>query len=328
MTIKEKIENNIVVVLMATSVAVGGVTFGVAKYYSDQRLSNVEHALNIKMKELESKLASIERDVPGIKHFDIRGLFVSDASSQPIDSGLSYFPEDKFYSIKSDEYWSYSKTTEIELLKQIADIDTGGGLLAILEEKSKNFPIHLWRSNDSFVMDNQGDKLTLFPHILLQRIPYSGVNELMGAGASFARWTEEEGDYEFDAEDMESTDDVDEFLKKANEVFYQDAAGTMFLFHNFLNFQSALASKNEAFKIKKLQKIGNVLYSQSMTEYSEVKINGISGSAFFQQELIIIATRDHLYSIKISLPSTEPSARVPVFANVNNWITSIKLVMN
>ncbi len=75
MGIRETIENHILVVLVSTVMGVGVVVFGVANYFSKQKISQIETSYSIKQQDMESKLASIKRDLPDSKHFDIRGLF-------------------------------------------------------------------------------------------------------------------------------------------------------------------------------------------------------------------------------------------------------------
>ena len=328
MNLKETIENNIIIVLVTVSVAVAGTTFSVVNYHNNQKLLNLEHSLNIKCKKLESKIASIERDVPGIKHFDIRGMFLPQSETSAIDPALSYFKDDRFYASKTDEYWKYSHTNEIELMELILGKKLDSGPFKILAQKAKKFPIHLWKTDETITMIRDGEKTNWFPHIFLQRISNDKIGEIIGVGTSFAEWIGEDDDFDFNDEDLNQTEDVEKFLEAMNKAFYTDAAGMFFLFQNLISFQSSIISPNETYRIKKIQKLGNILYSQYVTEYSDVEVSGNNTTVYLQQELMIVSERDDFYLIKITLPSTEPNARIPAYAHINSWLSDIKFVRN
>ncbi len=328
MKLKETLENNIMVVVVAVAVAVAGTTFAVVNYYNAQKVASIEQSFNFKLAKLESKLASIDRDLPGIEHFDIRGLFLAENETRGIDPGLFYFKDDRFYASKSDPYWKYSKTTELALIKLVTGIDFDDPMLGMLGQAAVKFPIHLWRADESIVMVDKGEKLNLFPHIIVQKVPNSEIGEVLGLGVSFGRWVDEEDDMDFDADDIDLSgdEDVDELLAAMNRAYYNDAAGFFFLMQTLVNFNSAMMAPNQVFKIKKVQKLGNILYCQFVTEFYDVTVREQTTTVYLHQEIMVISERDSLYFIKITLPSLEPQPRAPIFANVNGWLTNVKLV--
>lgn len=314
MGIKETIENNIIIVLVTTVVAVVGATFAVVNYFHTQELE-----------EVESRWASIERDLPGIEHYDIRGLISTD--DRPIDSELIYFEDDNFYSFKSDQYWKYSKTTELALLDLITGNENEPNPL--IESQLTRIPIHLWKGGGSIQMTSEGETFNWFPRITLQKVSYDEIRGLFGVGISFAEWiNDDDEDYDFDEEDLALDSSAEEFLAAADKAFYSDAAGVFFLLQNTLTLQSILSSENQVYRIKKIQKIGPILYSQYSTEYSNVEVNGEDATVYIRQELMVISENENLYLINIILPSLEPIVRAKEYANVNNWLTSVKLVID
>jgi hypothetical protein len=282
-----------------------------------------QQQLNARIGLLESKLASIQLDVPGIEHFDIRRLFMGDNESASIDPALTYFVDDQFYATSSDSFWTYSKTTEAELLKWITDSSLPGPIEAV----ARKYPIHLWRADDVIEVVDAEETLHWFSHIALQRLELSSIGEIIGVGASFARWTEEKGDYEFDDEDL-ATDDVDEFLARATAAFDSDAAGVFFLFQMLANFVPSIQDQNKTFRLRKIQKLGPVLYAKSVTDHRNVMVDGVAATLYIQQDWLVVSTSTHLYLIKVVLPSIEPTVRAPVSASVYEWLTSVKFVVN
>jgi hypothetical protein len=325
MALREKIDNNIITVLVVVSIAVAGTTFLVVNYWNEQQLNNLEQFKNFELAKLESKLASIERDVPGIKYFDVRKILYSANNANTISPTLNYFENDEFYAPKSDEYWSYSKTNEIEFLKQVTGKGIYGGLFDVYLSK---YPVHLWEANETFEMINQEKIFNLFPYIFLQKLSYHDLRKILRVWVSYDRWRMERHDYVFNEEDLKQSTDTDENLMNITQAIHDDPVGFLFSSLSSLGFQSSVKSSNETYTIKKVQKKENVLYSQSTTKYAGVKVSGEITTVYVQQEIMIISDKKGIYLIKIYLPSKEPVVRNFVYANVNNWLTSVKLLMN
>ncbi|MCF7821611.1 MAG: hypothetical protein K9M17_04105 [Mariprofundaceae bacterium] len=325
MALKETIENNIIVVLAAAVIASAGVTFAVVSYNNSEKLAHLEQSHDFEIKKMESELASIERDVPGIKHFDIRNLYVSNHATQTIDNNLNYFEDDNFYASISDKYWKYSKTSELGLAELIEGekIDS-----SLLKKIAKSHPIHLWKASESFVMHGQeGRKNILFPYIVLQYLSYSSIEKLINIGISEAR-KHKDNTTDSNEKKMKKSVTKDNLRSAIKETFYNDITGTFFSFHNMLIFDMTMSIKNISIKVKKIQKIGDILYSQYVLKYSDIKVSGETTAVYIQHELMVIADRDGLYLIKIVLPSREPEVRADVYSKVNSWLASVKLLRN
>ncbi len=322
MGIRETIENHIIVVLVSTVMGVGVVIFGVVNYFSKQKISQIETSYSIKQQDMESKLASIKRDLPDSKHFDIRGLFQTDDLQFPIAGNMHYFEEDKFYDLNSSDYWSYSKTNEIKLKQMIYGIDND--LDSEHKALAERYPFHLWRANDSIVMTKDGVKNTLFPYIFVQRLSYNVFAELLLGDLSLSYEVE---DTDFDNESLVDIKNVDEFLENIAKAFANDAAGIFFFFKQFRDFHYYFNQPKVSSKLIKLQKLGNVIYSQASTEYMDVEVNNQSTSVFVRDETIIVAAKN-IFLVTIVLPSLEPTPRDPAYAHVNEWLAGVKFIVD
>lgn len=324
MSLKESIENNALVILVAASVTVAGVTFAVADFFYNQKVSGLNQSFDLKLSKIESQLASIKRGLPGIEHYDIRNLFLSENDVHGLDSSLTYFKDDKFYSIKSGKYWEYNKTNELELMKSITGKKYDTGFFKIIRKQLERYPIHLWKGSQVIVVDDQGEIYNLFPHIVLQKLSHKSMIEAMGLGAKYADWLSDDNDVNFDEDDLERTSDGNERITSLDKAFYNDAAGVFFLSQNLINFQIAVNSPNKIFRVKKIQKLGPILYSQFITEYTDVVVLGEETSVYLRQEMMIVSKNEYIYFIKIVLPSLEPEARESEYANINTWLSSVK----
>jgi len=112
--IREKIENNIFSVIISVAIEVVGVTYSLVSYFDNQKLEYIK----LQLEEEKNKYAQINRDVPGIKHFDVRSFLVKKASDKLLESGLTYFEQDHLIALKDDDYWKYEETTEEKLSKK------------------------------------------------------------------------------------------------------------------------------------------------------------------------------------------------------------------
>ena len=337
MNLKEILERNIVYVVAGASVAVGSVVFATTQYFQSERIELLDlthsqaitrlendHARDIG--QLRSRLASIERGVSDQTYYDIRQLTYGPGLEVEIPSESKYFDDDKFYALPDIKNWQYQKITEYDFTKLITDLD----IPKPFADESRLVTLHLWKSTDHYRLELDDQNLNLFPFIFLQKMSYERMQEIMNVGAAYARWEDEEDDFEFDEEDLSAPDEVDELVENLSSLMRDDVTGIFFLFQNLIQVQDAISNaSNRRYRLVKVQKVGNILYSQSLTEFQNVRVNGeMTNSIYLRSEIILVSTSKHIYFIKISVPSLEPLPRGDTYARINEWLLNLRLDVN
>ena len=229
MSIKETLENNLIVVMASVSIASGGLVFGVAQYFHNQEKDRLSVQAETREAELRQKLASIRRELPGAEHYDIRDLMISPESAVGPGGASEFFQGFHFYAVRYDNFWKYSLTSEFGLMKMILDeefVEEFAGMNPKFRDLLEAQPIHLWRSAESLaIRTKDGTDMKLFSHIAVQHLPYESLDAALGTGAYFGKWLDEEGDLTFDAEDLSEDEDVEDLIKKLSGAAYDDVAG-------------------------------------------------------------------------------------------------------
>ena len=104
-----------------------------------------------------------------------------------------------------------------------------------------------------------------------------------------------------------------------------DAPYFIFMAQNNMLMDLFGSQENISIKANKIQKVGNVLYSQHQIKIEELNQQGLLCSHYIHRETIIVSNFDCLYMISISIPSEEPIIRDAVNSHVNDWISNLKI---
>ena len=282
MGLKEKLENNIIIILVGVVITTTGITFGVNQYFVGQKtdLLKTEHDQDIR--ELESKLASIQRGISDNYFLDVRTFQLKgeDYPSSAIPTDSEFFSEDSFYAIRSLENWKYSKTSEAELVATLI----GEELPEQYSKLARTMPIHLWRGNDELEIKGHDSFVKMFPYALIQKIPYSKLGTLVGAGINFL---------EEDELPLEEDETVQDLIADFEDLFRGDALGTLFTLLLNAQLAGALMSPQTEFRIVTIQKVGNVLYAHMLITLKDLEVNGV----FYDKYYIRNNIRENLRKI-------------------------------
>jgi uncharacterized membrane protein len=169
--LRERIHNNIVVILIASGVAVASVTAGVVNYLSKQQqdlmitrheaaVENLlaEHRHDVRslasrhdeeLAELTTRLRSIERRLGGNEFFDVKQFFIDDARELQLSKDAEFYNDAGFYAPKDETRWQYVTMSEMEFARYVMGAQTP--LYAIIERmapQSEDFgTVHIWKGS-------------------------------------------------------------------------------------------------------------------------------------------------------------------------------------
>jgi hypothetical protein len=350
-SLRDKIQNNIVVILIASGVAVASVTAGVTHRLSQQKQDLLiarheaavqdlatEHRHEVRslasrhdeeLAELRTRLRSIERRLGGNEFFDVRQFFIDDARKLELSKEAEFY-NDGFYAPQDEVRWQYVTMSEMAFARYVMGAENP--LYAMIEgmaPQSEDFgTVHIWKGADEKLVEGPSPVERMFPYISVERISYEQlfgqIDKMSGLlGGMFQGEFERAGLSEGDralvlAQAGEST----------TKLFRGDAVGALLPTYLVMSQMIASMYPNVHFYIENLQKTANVVYLQTTTTFSGVVIGGEHHANYFvTREIIMISTQDAIYIVQTNVPNDEPVPRDEYFVWVNEWLGDFAVVV-
>lgn len=104
-TLKQRVENNLTVVVIGLIVLSGGTVAGITAYFSSiqrqaasDRFDAAQQQCTAQIRDLENKLTSIDRNPAGGEYMDIRKFAVSRAGLKSLPATSKFHSDDLFYA--------------------------------------------------------------------------------------------------------------------------------------------------------------------------------------------------------------------------------------
>ena len=121
----------------------------------------------------------------------------------------------------------------------------------------------------------------------------------------------------------------DELLKTLENYFMSDVALKLFILHYSVMEGFNNISPKFDYEVLKLQKIGNVLYAQYRSVFSEVSVGGKPFDKYYlYQEVMIITTEKDLFFVETRIPTSERVPRDIYFGHTAQWLGEFAILRN
>jgi hypothetical protein len=315
-SVKERVESNPFVYIITVAIAVAGLVAGVHQFFASQASKELESKYQAEVRELQTRMASINRGTGEKSDFlDVKTFLRPKSGGAPIVSPTArFFPDDDFYASTTGTYWTYSKTTEGALMESA----TGKALPQGFAGAAFAAPLHLWKGEGQFAVDGSPFIRSAFPHITLQRFPIDEFAKIM----SLVR-TESAGQ-----QLPEEDDDREAFLQATDRLFHGDVVGVLLAGYMNIQMSVPMQDKRSTFELMSVQKVGNVLYAKSMTTLKDVSVDRQSGSRLYlTRELIVVSNVTDVYFISVFVPGREPAQRGEPFTKVTEWLGDLAILI-
>lgn len=305
-------------------VLVGSTSAGVVKFFEKQVKDHLISQHTTEIQNLTRRMGTIERRLGSDDDYlDVRKLWVDeDHVAKHLQTSI-YYPDDEFYAAnhRNDEsHWIYEKTTDQEFLERLIQNEK---ILTVLRS-SNAYPIHLWRGEPMQEITGTDLIRSVFPAITVQRFPMGnytseiqkGLKEGMQIGGKITRFTLEDNK-------------KDELLKTLENYFMSDVALKLFILHYSVMEGFNNISPKFDYEVLKLQKIGNVLYAQYRSVFSEVSVGGKPFDKYYlYQEVMIITTEKDLFFVETRIPTSERVPRDIYFGHTAQWLGEFAILRN
>lgn len=317
MSLKDKLEKSPMISLVIVCTAVGSAVFGVAQYFHNQQINKIEQNHAAKLLAFEAQLAQIQMGIDDRGSFNLQEISQSKSSAASIPSSSQYFIEDNFYAIRNDSEWSYTQTTENELMARISGKSFDD---SFLDGAATLVPVHLWSKKESFNMRHESEQTQMSPMIMVQRISFDHLRKLLGYSNNGTQSQIQPASYR-ESHDSEAT--VNQLFEKVTD----DLTGKFFQFQTWIALGQSLNSPKTRHQLNRVQKLEDALYSESTIVMQDAIVNGQNLPAFFvHNQMILISNEKGLYFIKIIQPSTEPVLRENDRADINRWLGHLRII--
>ena len=269
------------------------------------------------MTELRTQLASIARSMGHEEYLDVRKIVVARDRVSP-ESNVQYFDDAEFYALAPSGDWTYSKSTEEELLNTLSGIDLSKN--PTLHSIATVAPIHLWRTKKTFGVEGSQLFKNVFPYVYLVKFPVNKFKTVVGSIG-----TENKVSASSSTTPGEKTSETQD--KDANfldSLFRGDVAGKLLTFTLVAQTSVEAVMPTELLNV---QKVHNVVYIATRTTLGDVKIDNVSYRHYFlYSETVIITTGEDAIMIKTMLPSADPSGTSEYFQYMTHWFNSLRVL--
>ena len=113
----------------------------------------------------------------------------------------------------------------------------------------------------------------------------------------------------------------DKILETLGNYFMSDIALKLFVIHYSMMEEFKNISPNFDYEVLKLQKMGNVLYVQYRSVFSEISVGGIRFDKYYLfQEILVISTEKNLFFLETRVPTSERVPRDIYFQHLTQWL--------
>jgi hypothetical protein len=315
MGLKEKIENNIIILLVGAAVAGGSICAGVTAWFAVQRASLQAEEWQSKIDQIEARITSVERRIGGQKFFDIRDMFgpTSKAATAPAGLHVAYYPQGNYSAASQLDGFKYKRTSEGALIAEMYAEEMPPAFL----EQANTLAIDAWIGKGLKVGGSSLFK-ELLPVVFAESLSMEKLNNVtLKLGRVMA---DMEGASIKEAPDLSNDKELAAFVSKN----YDMDAGVQFL-AAFLNMAADINGANDSSVqaiVPNIQKVGPVLYFQMIISFSDVKIdNKLYDKYFYVKEVFIINTPRGITLIDTQVPTDNPFAANPYFSRINEWLS-------
>lgn len=330
MKLKEIIENNIIIILLASGVTVGAIVYRITVNLKNNEIEKIRTSYQEKI----SKFNLVSSDS---NHIDMSKLIVEKNEPIPNFDQLKYFSTDHFYAEKSNPSWTYYFTNDTEIRKYVTSISDKKYEELIKDEPILNsmnndifkeyqtkYPIHLWRINNPISLDCKNEKIKFYPNITIQRLDadamiYIAENALNSSKENIKNLYEiSHTGSKFDSTLLDTM--KIEMYRKMKKGFSE------FLFYSkTFDYAGDMLDRGIDFELTKVIKSGDSKYAKIIwkSQYCESKPEL---SFFMIEEFFILKLPDCVFSVNIKIPSYTPNPDTKIYSEINNFIIKTRFV--
>jgi hypothetical protein len=330
MQLKEKIENNIIRIVVVTSIVAASLTFSVVTYFKNNEIDRITSSDQQKF----SQFNFVSSDT---QHINISKLVIDKNDEIPNLNQLKYFSSDHFYAEKSNKDWSYFLTKDDELYKHISTIsEIEFKTFAeneplnemdndIFKEYEKKYPIHLWRNNTPIIIYCKNEKTKYYPYISIQRLDADAMMYLAENAVNYSKqqfknlYGASHKGSEFDSAILDQMK-IERYEKMKKEGFSQ------FLFYSkTFDYAQAMLDQGIDFDLSKVIKSGDEQYAKIIWKCPYCEENP-ELSFFMIEEFFILKLPDCIFSVNIKMPSYTPNPDNKIYSEIKDFIVKARFV--
>jgi hypothetical protein len=166
--LRERIEDNIILAILAAGVASGATVAAVMGFLNTQEERIVTEKYDAKIADLHGRITGINRSLAGAKTIDVRRMLVDQVALETAlaSSYSRYFLENHYCVADNISEFQYERTTETGLMEQSLGPNS---LPQFLASTLANFTVDLWKGSSTPISGRKDFKY-LFPFVAVEVI--------------------------------------------------------------------------------------------------------------------------------------------------------------
>jgi hypothetical protein len=247
----------------------------------------------------QAKLESIQRRFGNCEFFDIKKLSVRKSDVKSLPANAHYFEGDFFYAPTNNVGWAYSQVAPTQFIKFITGQEVSGDVEKMLENAS----LHIWRSECLHNVSHSSLVSNLVAFVCLTKLNLDDIKDSMGLDVNAVK------------------------IADYKNAFQGDVVGVMLATElNSLFLSTSMIADIRA-ELVTVQKLDNVLYSQSRFTLKNAEVDGRKFKEYYVYlDEMLISLPPSIYVIVAVVPTSEPAPRGPDFNRINEWYTQLAIL--
>jgi hypothetical protein len=340
-TLKEIIEDNIVIAIFTAAVATGATVAGVMEFLTTQheniltanydgkindlkqkaQITNAKH--DVEIEELKSRIAGITRSLAGQETLDVRKMFLTQAELESAQEAqhVKYFPDGHYYVSDNITDFKYEKTTEPEVAAQLIGQEvpqTMSNAFATLP------PVDVWKGSAMNV--NGGNFRYLFPYVMVEQFTTAQIAKFaakIGLAIDSDKLSTKTTNVSATKKPIPKNSDIREIMT----ILDHDTVGNTSALY-VLGILNIFYSSDFDFNVRRIEQVGPLMYMQVMLRLKDISVANVAYSNYYIIREYFLVTRADgaLFSISTFLPTENPAVGSEAGADINEWLTSFRLV--
>ncbi len=299
-SLKERIENNIIVAIVAAGVVTGTTVAGVMEFLNAQHDRIITGRYDTEIEQLKNHITGITRSLAGQETLDVRKMFLNPVEIQSAQANghVRYFPDDHFLVAADIDGLKYQHTTEAGVLGELFGKTN---IPQALSDALGTAAADVWRG-PPMPVNGGGIFSYLFPFVMVEDFTHAQVDKIaskMGLALSKDGSAASDHTTRGLAKNMDSNEVV-AFL----DHYVADNSATPYLMGALVS----LYSSNLDFSVRRIEQVGPLMYMQIMYRFKDISVNHVYYPHFYViREFFLLARNGDLFAISTFLPMENPA---------------------
>jgi hypothetical protein len=340
-TLKEIVEDNIIITIVIAAVATGSVVAGTMVYLTtqheniltatcDDKITGLTQTQNIatakhdaEVRELKLRITDVTRLTRSLGGtLDVGKMFLTqnDLQSTCANQNIRYFPERQYCAPNNIKELKYERMPAALLLR---DLSGSAAVPHNMSDAIAAYSVDVWKGKAMPVRGTSYSRF--FPFIAVRQVTKEQIVEM---GQKMGIFVEQNKLSPKSANVSDNTQHAptDTSIEGMTLFLQNESAGNLAALFVTANLLSLFVG-NIDFNVLQIQQLGPVMHTKFLEKFHNINVNNVEYSTYYTIQELFVFARDNgeLFSISTFLP-TENAAGNETSAAINEWLSAFRVV--